>query len=858
MTDAFPVVFAFAISPMGERGSMIYNDKLVPSRLPDTCAPRQELIDQLYRTAGKRLTYISAPEGYGKTVTALLWLKDFGRKHIWIGLDAYDNSPSVAYKLFCTGMSSVQPENQNMAAILNDPSFSSSPVEHTVRLLSEFQLEEEPYALVIDNIHHITQEEILKSYTYVLQRLPYTFVILLLSRCEPRETVRDLIKEEKAALINKEQLLFSEREISKHFAAFGRKLTADEAKAVRAITGGWAIAVNATAKSGQLALGQGNSLEQYMKRQIWDEWDDRLKDFMLKTAVADEMSAELCGILTGRGDSLEILEMLGSTNAFVNCLGQGLYCYQPTFLDFLRNRLKESGIDERGLYKKAAEYYLGAGGYFRSVRYAITSGDPGVITRVLYCYTRHQNVPLGKLVEMFQAYSIDALPESQCDKYPVLYIMRVWLQFLCGNAALMEHYLDKLYFYLPEIARDYPQLIDMAVLKASLDHRMDFFEQIEQLAQLELAAPSRENPQGAAITVEMPFLHRSGRDYHGFADDLSGEKLKPALSFLWKETSDLVGSGVVSGLCLERNRLEEAMEAALHTQALARESAIAELRFAAYMHLAAAYSAMGMDNQADELLAEAESCVEKEDARHLYPNFLAYKTKVMLWDGSRAAAEEWLANDFVNEAERFDLYKIFQYFTTARAYMVLGRSEMAMYYIAWLKQLGTDFRRPLDTAEACVLQAVLEWMTGKKKEAQQTLEAVLAGLQPYGFIRVVADEGAAVLPILKKVMTRAEKESYKGGLEPGYLNQVHLAVYEQSKRRQGVAAHNSAKPLKLSKQQRHMLSLLAKGYKAAQIAELTGLKISTVKSHIYAAYDKLGATKAVDAVIKARALGFID
>ena len=66
------------------------------------------------------------------------------------------------------------------------------------------------------------------------------------------------------------------------------------------------------------------------------------------------------------------------------------------------------------------------------------------------------------------------------------------------------------------------------------------------------------------------------------------------------------------------------------------------------------------------------------------------------------------------------------------------------------------------------------------------------------------------------------------------------------------------KPVKLSGQQKHMLELLSQGYKNAEISEMTGLSIPTIKTHTSLAYKKLDVNNAMDAVLKARELGLIE
>ncbi|MCL2138895.1 MAG: LuxR C-terminal-related transcriptional regulator, partial [Treponema sp.] len=67
----------------------------------------------------------------------------------------------------------------------------------------------------------------------------------------------------------------------------------------------------------------------------------------------------------------------------------------------------------------------------------------------------------------------------------------------------------------------------------------------------------------------------------------------------------------------------------------------------------------------------------------------------------------------------------------------------------------------------------------------------------------------------------------------------------------------SGKPVKLSRQQKKMLELLAQGYTNQEIARLNSLALPTVKGHLMLAYEKLEVHTAMDAVLKARTLGLI-
>jgi LuxR family maltose regulon positive regulatory protein len=243
---------------------------------------------------------------------------------------------------------------------------------------------------------------------------------------------------------------------------------------------------------------------------------------------------------------------------------------------------------------------------------------------------------------------------------------------------------------------------------------------------------------------------------------------------------------------------------------------------------------------------------------HLTPVLLAYEAKIRLFDADKAAARAWLENYFVTEQPNPGLSRTFVQFTTARAYIVLGELDKAQRLCEMLKALAGDFQRLLDEAEASVLLSVVLWLSGKKAESAALLEKTLAALEPYGFVRVFADEGGAILPVLKKLMRATGKSAASPAPGSRYLQEVYIAAYEQSKRCRGIANAQGPKPVRLSRQQKAVLEMLAKGYKNAQIVQVTGLSINTIRSHTKGAYRKLEAASAAQAVARARELSLID
>jgi LuxR family maltose regulon positive regulatory protein len=845
----------------------IKNNKYSPGPLPEICAARVELLARMNQAAEKRLVFLYAPAGSGKTVSTLLWIKNSGRRTAWIGLDAFDNSTAVFYRLFCTGILSVQPDNDRMMAVLQDPDFDSSPIEHTINILAEFMIDGNEYALVLDDCHNITNEEILKSLPYIYRRLPDSFVSFVLSRSiEPRKPADGVIASGQAEVIGSEDLTFRKEEIEEYLTSLGHDMTGEEAEATRAFTGGWAIAVTAVAQSAmpKAANGFGGyKLANYITDQIWNEWDESLRAFMLASAAIDEMPVELCARITGAADAEGLLESLRKQNIFVSGIEDGVFRYHHLFLDFLRAQPEYKQADKKRSWRMAAEYYSAQENYLLAQRYAYESGDIEAILTIAYMLVDDRRYSIDEYLNISREYIFSSNIEALREKYPVLYIQSTFVAFLAGEAAVFEKNVDKLKENLPIIFSDFLNFAETSLGMIALDYRTPLATQNDQTALLSTMVINDVEMRPASIGLQMPFLHRSFRDMHELTDEKIRAEVKNTYGKLFTYHYELVMHEVCAGLYLEQNRMIEALTEARAAISNLQNTTANEVRFAAYMHLAATYLAQAMTTELEGYIEDAGQFVN-EKAKYLRPNFLAFTARVKLWNGDRDAAREWLENYFVVESRTLEPYRIYQYFTTARAYVVLGELGKAKELASRLRQLGKDFHRPQDAAEAGVLIAVVLWRSDKKKEAQDMLETVLSEMQPRLFIRLVADEGAAVLPILRKVLRKTKRADYQGGaphparLDHVYVNNVYIAAYAVSKQRKGIVSEPETKPVKLSAQQKMIVELLSQGYSNDAIMTKTGLTINTVRSYTKIAYGKLGVNSAVEAVERAQELGIIE
>ena len=847
------------------------NDKFIPTPLPEICAPRHNLINLYNHAADNRLAVVCAPAGYGKTVSTLLWAKGSGRKSVWIGLDEYDNAPFVFYKLLCTGILSAQPDNIAMEEILNSKTFYSSPIEHTINLLMAFAQNDQSYALILDDLQTITNKSIIKSLPYILKRMPYSFDIILLSRTNLSEEFDDYIENRNSVAITADNLAFSASEIQNYYSALGRSITQTRAQAVFESTGGWAIGINVLSKSEHLEAPQdgGQILENYIDKNIWGEWDEDLQKFMLVTSMANEMDAELLGYLTGKKNAVELLDRLVAHNLFVVKTSQCTYRYHHLFLEFLRGKLKEDpDIDVQKLIMKVADLYYERQEYFNALAYYVRAENHDGINQCFFqLNSGYLDFSVEEWLNFFTVFVFDKLSDEFIKSNISLAIESSWANYLNGNAEVALRYIDIVNEHiaseqnLNRMKED--DLLGFICTIRFADFRKPLSEYTEDFSKWINTLPDQAqdiNIYTPSITQNFPYMHRSFCDCLEIVLDMDNgfRAIKEVFGIIFPQEVDVFCSCTKAGLYYELNKLEKAHEAILLAQCELKKDLRFEMHFCVFMLLSQILGAMKKKEESKATMERFASRIKEENALFLNPNFLAIETKHRLWDADREAAKTWLEELFVTNDEQFRFYKLYQYFTTARALIVLSEWEKAVEYLEKLKKLSTDYCRPLDVAEACVLLAALKWACGLKKEAVQITEDVLLDMQPYGAVRIIADEGAAVLPILKKIIVKADRADYQGKLDWHYLKQVLLCAYEVSKRHKGITIYLNEKPVRLSKQQKYILTLLAQGYKNAEIIGITGLTINTVKSHTKLIYQKLSVNKAADAVLEAKRLGIIE
>ena len=833
-------------------------------------APRTALLKQLDNLLEKRIIYIHAPAGFGKTVSSLLWLEHreaiSNIKRAWVSLDEYDNKTSEFCGRFVHALVGLQPENAVLRKLARNPSFNTAPVEYTLRALSAFSDEPTDSVFVLDDLHVIVNNEILKLLPILLKRLPYTCTFLLLSRMAPPDSFSEMVTKEELAVVDTGHLQFTGEDVKIFFSKNGQYLSTQQADEIVAATGGWALGIRA------LMLSQKKSydidltdrvLDSFLKTHVWERWNDQLRSFMMLVSVAEELTPELCEWLTAEEKTLrklsgtELLTGLARENAFLRATGNNTFRFHDLFRNFLLHMLEERGeLQVNKQWNRAGDYFYEKKDCFRSVRYySKGKNDDGVAKSIYFMYSDHNSI-YNSIEETMHSVRL-TLNDSVLEKHPYLLEAHAWVAYMEGRAEDFESILDKYYKLFPKIVIQNPRSVISLFLSRCIDYRESLIKTLITLRRLPLkgnfkiAAPS--------ISHNMHFFHRSFRDMSEMSVDMDNN-----IELIEKSMKDVIGKDfavikecLYAGFYYEKGNPGDAHEHALAACSNIPDGCTPEIVFCAMMILASVLFADGQNTDANIIVNQTKEMIESHHALYLLGNLRAYQFRLKLSEGDKDAAKEWLSVNDGKLLENLMFFELYRHFTTARAYIVVGNYANAVLFLKKLLGLSDRYKRTLDIIEARILLAITYWKKGQGGQAIALgyLEQAVVAAHEYGYTQVFANEGAELVNMLQRLQKRAVQSSYTGDIPAGFVKTLYIAAVAGAKRSKGLTGGRMPKDLTFTEKQKTVMALLCEGCSRNEIAERMGLKPYTVKSHIELIYRKLDVSNSVEAILKTQELG---
>jgi LuxR family maltose regulon positive regulatory protein len=898
--------------------------RMVIPRAPARVVSRMHVAARLQRGMERPLTLLTAPPGFGKTTALAAWARQVEAPVAWVSLDSGDNEPGQFWAYILTALEQAAPGATGSAlAMLRSPQGPPLPVLLRA-LLNALALAPHDIVLALDDYHRITEPVIHETLASLLDHPPTRLHLYLASRSEPplplaRLRARDAVNE-----AHSDDLRFRLDEVAEFLAAvMETPLPFEDVLALAERTDGWVAGLQLAGLSLQRHpdpaafvasfSGSNRHVMQYLGDEALAAQPPDVRDFLLRTALLDRMSAPLCDALTGQNNGRAMLERLARANLFVVALDDEgrWYRYYHLFADLLRLHLREEAPDlAPELHHRAARWLESDGQMMAAVEHLLAipdfdaaadlmermtndlmrRGDIATLIGLLErlpgdVLARHPHLSLslaeafyarGKLVaaeELIAAaeHVVAEMPESGADdqRRKRLLVGRI----ACDRAVLasMRGEADATISYaqtaIDNLADDDSLRRGGALI--TVGHARRFKGDLAaadaayaEAAQLTFAAGS---PFLGALATDMRMLLANARGQLCLSANLSRQII--ALAESRGEAARALAGNAWANLgwrLYEWSDLDGAEDAFRNALALGEQWADVEDQAHSHLWMSLIYQARGEPELARQSLQRADDLLhEVEQSGQTFPWMPplvdAAAARLALMQGRLADAERWLATVDSDRARNLTLYPM-EEATRARILLARGAlAEAAALLENLLAEVVTSGQMAYEV-EIRALQALVGQETGDIPQALASLEQAITQAMPEGYIRLFLDEGAPMQALLRRLREqpgiRADVAGYCTKLL-AMAGAENIAEYPASQRHQRQGTHPEL-PEPLSAREMEVLALLAEGYSNQEIASLLVVALSTVKTHVHHLYAKLQAPDRLRAVTRARRLGLLD
>ena len=443
---------------------MLATKLYAPTRRSQLVA-RPRLVAQLDTTldASNRLTLLSAPAGFGKTMLLSDWLTHLESRPTeirvgWLSLDEDDNDLTrllahltaalrgAGIKVDSTDLGSAPDTSKAVALteIVNEAARAGDDSPAT------------QWILVLDDYHAVNAPDVHEAMAFLLDHLPPRVHLVMATRSDPPMPLARLRSRGQLTEVRAADLRFTPPEVVEFFTSVAQlHLSDDDVRALEERTEGWIAGLQLAALSLrgireheevtdfiEAFTGSNRFVIDYLADEVLARQSRQVRDFLLRTAILDGLTGSLCDAVTAGDDSTSMLEELERGNLFVVPLDdqRSWYRYHHLFADVLRARLLAEHPDQvADLHLRASDWYGAHDLPIRAVRHALAAEDFGRAAHLM-----EEALPGMRRARQDSLLLtwMRSLPDAVVRRSPVLSIVSSWSMLLAGDLDATESRLD--------------------------------------------------------------------------------------------------------------------------------------------------------------------------------------------------------------------------------------------------------------------------------------------------------------------------------------------------------------------------------------------------------------------------------
>ena len=712
--------------------------------------------------------------------------------------------------------------------------------------------------VVIDDLHLLFREDVQKKILSLIVR--DDIWLILISRSPVLPWLLPAYLRKGMVVIGEEQLALKKKEICACLEAAGISLSQTAADKICEVCNGNAHAYHLFS----MKLLEGRTLDEtlieevritfdrFLENSVLVQMDPELAEFLMMVSVVEEFDQNLAGMIAGNRHISLLLEQAQRAGNFLK-ESNGVYRIRKEFLRMLRRCAQKTFGQER-----VREFCYSAGLYYEmhdripeALNMYKQCGQTGRVKELLIRNAR-RNPGNGHYHELRDYYL--GMEEQDIEDSAILISGMSMLYSLLMQPQKSEEWYERLQKHADNVrgGERREALARLLYLDIALPHRgmTGLLEVVKKLPAM-LFDKGITLPE-FSVTSNLPSVMNGGKDFCEWSRN--DRALASTVGKIMERALGRYGKGFLN-LALGESSYEKGEDTYEVLTMLSRSRMEAEaggrmeIEFASVGIQVRMNLIHGEDEAAVSLLNSFEQRVREKKVLQILPNLEALRCRLFLIEGNREAAERWM-KAAPDENREFYILERYRYLTKVRCYLLLGQYWRACSLLEKLNYYAESYNRTYIGMEVKLLMAIAHYRMGEKDWYDLLLEA-MEQAAAYHFVRILSEEGAAILELLEAGEKRLRA---CGRLDPLWLDRIFRET-------QRMALHY---PVYLKREMAHLpdfsenalaiLRLQADGLSAGEIAERLSMKVENVRYHIKQNYKKLGVSGKADAVLAARNL----
>jgi LuxR family maltose regulon positive regulatory protein len=275
---------------------------------------RPRLIERLNEGLHHNLTLISAPAGFGKTTLISAWVTGLARPAAWLSLDEEEKTPTRFLTYLIAALQTIAAPLGAEALSLLQASQPPPPEAILTALLNEITTLPDPFVLVLDDYHMVDANAVDVALTYLVERLPPRMHLVIATREDPHLPLSRLRARGRLTELRAADLRFTPSEAAVFLTqVMGLSLSAADIAHLSDRTEGWIAGLQLAALSLRghqdvpgfirAFAGDHRYLADYLVEEVLQRQSQPARNFLLQTAILDQLSGPLCDAVTGQQES---------------------------------------------------------------------------------------------------------------------------------------------------------------------------------------------------------------------------------------------------------------------------------------------------------------------------------------------------------------------------------------------------------------------------------------------------------------------------------------------------------------------------------------------------------------------------